>query len=163
MNQLTIRFTLNGRPVSATVAPHHTLVELLQDQFALFGARESCAQGLCGACTVSVNGLPVSGCLYLAAFVEGAEVNTIEGLASDGDLHPIQSAFIEAGALQCGFCTPGFIIMVEKLLQEHPQPTARQIRHYLAGNLCRCAAYPEIEKAVLIAARRQQEPAPTGR
>ncbi|HEY2754698.1 MAG TPA: (2Fe-2S)-binding protein [Pseudolabrys sp.] len=153
----TISFELNGRPVTAEVAPHHTLVELLQSEFDLFGARESCAQGLCGCCTVVVNDKPVSGCLYLGSFVDGAKVQTVEGLADGGKLDPVQEAFIEASAFQCGFCTPGFVLMTEKLLDAHPAPDDDQIRHYLAGNLCRCAAYPEIIKAVKLAASKRQK------
>lgn len=150
----TINFELNGRKVSAEVSPHHTLVELLQNEFNLFGARESCAQGMCGCCTAVVNGNAVSGCLYLATFVDGAVVKTVEGLADGVKLNPVQEAFIEAGAFQCGFCTSGFILMTEKLLDQHPSPDDDQIRHYLAGNLCRCAAYPEIIKAVKLAASK---------
>jgi carbon-monoxide dehydrogenase small subunit len=153
----TISFELNGRPVTAEVAPHHTLVEFLQNEFDLFGARESCAQGLCGCCTVVVNDKPVSGCLYLGSFVDGAKVQTVEGLADGGKLDPVQEAFIEAGAFQCGFCTPGFVLMTEKLLDAHPAPDDDQIRHYLAGNLCRCAAYPEIIEAVKLAATKRQK------
>ena len=158
----TIHFELNGRPVSAEVAPHHTLVEMLQNQFALFGARESCAQGLCGCCTVSVDGRPVSGCLQLAVFVDGCTVDTVEGLATASKLDPVQEAFIEAGAFQCGFCTPGFIMMVRQLLDEHPEPSDEDIRHYLVGNLCRCSAYPEIMEAVKLAATRRREAARAG-
>lgn len=152
----TINFELNGRKVSAEVSPHHTLVELLQNEFNLFGARESCAQGMCGCCTAVVNGNAVSGCLYLATFVDGTVVKTVEGLADGVKLNPVQEAFIEAGAFQCGFCTSGFILMTEKLLDQHPSPDDDQIRHYLAGNLCRCAAYPEIIKAVKLAASKRQ-------
>ena len=151
----TIRFTLNGRGVEAAVAPHLSLVDLLREQFDLFGARESCAQGLCGCCTVLVNGDAVSSCLYLAAFADGAEVVTVEHLAKDGKLDPVQEAFIEAGAFQCGFCTPGFVMMAKQLLDEHPEPSDDQIRHYLSGNLCRCGAYPEIIQAVKLAARKR--------
>jgi carbon-monoxide dehydrogenase small subunit len=155
----TLRFTLNGESVTARVAPHHNLVEMLQQQFALFGARESCGQGLCGCCTVLVNGNAVSGCLYFASFVEGADVVTIEHDAGTG-LDVVQQAFIECGAFQCGFCTPGFVLMTRQLLDEKPDPTEDEIRHYLSGNLCRCAAYPEIIGAVkLAAARRRKTPA----
>ena len=156
MTTRTIHFTLNGRAVSAAVEAQHNLVEMLQGQFALFGARESCGQGLCGCCTVLVDGEPVSGCLYLAAFVEGAEVVTIENLGSAQALDPVQQAFIEAGAFQCGYCTPGFILMVKTLLARHPDPDDEQIKTYLSGNLCRCAAYPEIVNAVRMAARNNK-------
>ena len=153
----TIRFRLNGEPVSAAIATHQNLVEVLQDQFGLHGARESCAQGLCGCCTVVVDGNAVSGCLYLAAFVDGCEVTTIENepvpRSVEAKLDAVQEAFIEAGAFQCGFCTPGYIIMIRQLLAEHPDPDDDTIRHYLSGNLCRCAAYPEIIDAVKLAAR----------
>jgi len=152
----SINFTLNGEPVAAEIEPHHNLVELLQREFNLTGARESCGQGMCGCCTVLVNGLAVSGCLYLAAFVDGAEVKTVEHLACDGTLSPVQEAFIEAGAFQCGYCTPGFVLMVTQLIDAHPDPNDEEIRHYLSGNLCRCAAYPEIVQAVKLAAQKRQ-------
>jgi carbon-monoxide dehydrogenase small subunit len=150
--QRPIAFTLNGRGVRTKVAPHETIVEVLQRDFGLFGARESCGQGLCGCCTVLVNGTAVSGCLYLAAFVDGAEIVTIEGLSRSDGLHPIQQAFIEKSGFQCGFCTPGFILMTKELLSRYPRPTDEEIRHYLSGNLCRCAAYPDIIEAVKLAA-----------
>ena len=150
----TIRFELNGEAVTAQVPSNWNLVELLQNRFGLYGARESCAQGLCGCCTVLVDGRAVSGCLYLAALVDGAKVVTIEQPAAEDDLDTVQKAFIEAGAFQCGFCTPGFVLMARQLLEEHPDPTEDDIRHYLSGNLCRCATYPEIIEAVKLAARR---------
>ena len=150
----TIRFTLNGEPVTAQVAPHENLVELLQG-CGLTGARESCGQGLCGCCTVLVNGTAVSGCLYFAAFVDGADVVTVERSAGSG-LDAVQQAFIECSAFQCGFCIPGFILMSRQLLDEKPDPTEEEIRHYLSGNLCRCAAYPEIIEAVKLAARMRK-------
>ena len=152
--QRTIEFTLNGRPVSAQVGNHQNLVEVLQGQ-GLFGARESCGQGLCGCCTVIVNGAAVSGCLTLAPLIDGADVRTIEE-SVDGKLDVVQQAFIETGAFQCGFCTPGFVLMTRQLLDAHPDPTDDEIRHYLAGNLCRCAAYPEIIKAVRLAAANRK-------
>jgi aerobic carbon-monoxide dehydrogenase small subunit len=152
----TIRFTLNGRAAEAEIAPHHTLIEVLRERFDLFGARESCGQGLCGCCTVLVDGRGVSSCLYLAAFADGTEVVTVEHLAAGGALDPVQEAFIEAGAFQCGFCTPGFVLMTKQLLDEHPAPSDDQIRHYLSGNLCRCGTYPQIIEAVKLAARKRQ-------
>jgi carbon-monoxide dehydrogenase small subunit len=154
----TISFTLNGEPVSAEIEPHHNLVEVLQREFSLTGARESCGQGMCGCCTVLVNGTAVSGCLYLAAFVDGAEVTTVEHLAGTGTLSPVQEAFIEAGAFQCGYCTPGFVLMTTQLLDANPDPDDEAIRHYLSGNLCRCAAYPQILAAVKLAARKRRAP-----
>ena len=150
----TINFTLNGVPVSANVEPYHNLIELLQAQFGLTGAREACGQGLCGCCTVLVDGCAVSGCLYLACFIDGTEVATIEGFDGANRLSAVQEAFIETGAFQCGYCTSGFIIMATQLLDENPEPTDEQIAHYLTGNLCRCAAYPEIIEAVRLAAQK---------
>ena len=148
-----IQFKLNGEAVEAQVAPHETLVEMLREAFGLYGARESCGQGLCGCCTVLVNGTAVSGCLYLATLADGAHVQTVE---ESSELDPVQEAFIERGAFQCGFCTPGFVLMTRQLLDEHPDPTEDEIRHYLSGNLCRCAAYPEIIEAVKLAARKRK-------
>jgi carbon-monoxide dehydrogenase small subunit len=152
----TINLTLNGRLVSAEVAPHHNVVEMLQTQFGLFGARESCGQGLCGCCTVLVDGQPVSGCLSLAVFLDGSDVVTVEHLSEAGQLDPVQRAFVECGAFQCGYCTPGFVLMTKALLRQNPDPDDEQIRDYLAGNLCRCAAYPEIVNAVRMAARETE-------
>jgi carbon-monoxide dehydrogenase small subunit len=156
MTARTISFTLNGEAVSAQVAPHHSLVEMLQRQFDLGGARESCGQGLCGCCTVVVDGRAVSGCLYLAVFADGTVVETVESLGTRDTLDPVQEAFIEANGFQCGFCTPGFVLMTRQLLDEHPEPDDETIRHYLTGNLCRCAAYPEIVDAVKIAAKKRK-------
>ena len=152
----TITFKLNGAPVTADVKPHHNLVEMLQRDFALTGARESCGQGLCGCCTVLVDGKPVSGCLYLAVFADGTELVTVEHLGGPNTLDPVQDAFIECGAFQCGYCTPGFVLMAKSLLSRHASPTDEQIKDYLAGNLCRCAAYPEIVNAVKMAARKMK-------
>jgi len=157
-----IAFTLNGNKVTAEIEPQHNLVEVLQRQFNLMGARESCGQGMCGCCTVLVNGSAVSGCLYLGAFADGADVVTIEHIACGDQLSAVQEAFIEAGAFQCGYCTPGFILMATQLLDEVPEPDDEQIRHYLSGNLCRCGAYPEIMDAVRIAARKQRPPPRSG-
>jgi len=153
MSARTIQFTLNGRPVTADVKPHHNVVEMLQTQFALTGARESCGQGLCGCCTVLVDGKAVSGCLTLAVFLNGSEVVTVEYPAKPGKLDAVQQAFIDCGAFQCGYCTPGFILMAKMLLRDIPDPDDEQIRDYLSGNLCRCAAYPEIVNAVKMAAK----------
>ena len=151
----TIRFTLNGSAVEVTVPPYLSLIDVLREHFDLFGARESCGQGLCGCCTVLVNGDAVSSCLYLAVFADDAEIVTVEYLTADGRLDPVQEAFIEAGAFQCGFCTPGFVLMTKQLLDEHPDPSDEQIGHYLSGNLCRCGTYPEIIAAVKLAARKR--------
>jgi aerobic carbon-monoxide dehydrogenase small subunit len=150
----TVQFRLNGERVEAQVAPQETLVEVLRESFGLYGARESCGQGLCGCCTVLVNGTAVSGCLYLGSLVEDAEVTTVE---AGQELDAVQEAFIERSAFQCGFCTPGFVLMTRQLLDEHPDPDEDTIRHYLSGNLCRCAAYPEIIEAVKLAAKKRRQ------
>jgi aerobic carbon-monoxide dehydrogenase small subunit len=147
-----IAFTLNGRSESAAIETHWNLVELL-NVFGLGGARESCGQGLCGCCTVLVDGTAVSGCLYLAIAADGKAITTIESLDNEGALSPVQQAFIDSGAFQCGFCTPGFVLMTQQLLERIPDPNEDEIRHYLSGNLCRCAAYPEIVEAVRMAAK----------
>lgn len=143
-----IRFRLNGRPVEIAVESHESLVDVLRRGFQMYSVRESCGQGLCGCCTVYVNGTAVSGCLYLAAFVDGGDVMTVEGQGSFDALSIVQQAFVECEAFQCGFCTPGMVMMATQLLQEHPLPTDEEIRHYMSGNLCRCAAYTEIIAAV---------------
>ena len=150
-----IHFILNGEKVSAVVGNNQNIIELL-NQLNLRGARESCGQGLCGTCTVLIDDIAYSGCLEFAAMLDGKEVCTIEGLEKDGVLDPIQEAFIEAGAFQCGFCTPGFILMIGQLLDKNPNPSEAEIRHYLSGNLCRCGAYPEIIKAVFLAIEKRK-------
>ena len=152
MSARSISFTLNGAPVTTTIEPHRNLVELLQ-RFDLFGARESCGQGLCGCCTVLVDGVAVSGCLYFAVWADGKAITTVEHLDADDALSTVQQAFIACGAFQCGFCTPGFVLMTHQLLKDNPDPSDEDIRHYLSGNLCRCAAYPAIIAAVKQPAR----------
>jgi len=154
---MRINFTLNGKEVRADIETHHTALDVLRNVFSLYGARESCGQGLCGCCTIIVDGNSVSGCLYLAAALDGCAVQTIEHLDADGQLHPVQQAFIECGAFQCGFCTSGFVLMSKQLLESNPNPNDAEIRNYLSGNLCRCAAYPEIIQAVRLAADRMAE------
>ena len=148
----TIRFTLNGRKAVADVMPQESIIEVLSRDFALNGARISCAQGLCGCCTISVDGTATSGCLMFAPFADGTSIETVESLSHGDVLDPIQTAFLENAAFQCGFCTPGFIMMTRELLDRIPDPTDDEIRQYLSGNLCRCAAYPEIITAVRAAA-----------
>ena len=131
-----------------------TLLEVLRDDLGLVGTKEGCGIGMCGACTVLVDGKPVSGCLTLAAQVADKEIVTVEGLAKDGKLHPIQQAFIDERAFQCAYCTPGFILSTMALLEENPNPSDGEIREYLAGNLCRCGSYQNIIKAVSAASRK---------
>jgi carbon-monoxide dehydrogenase small subunit len=157
MSARTITVTLNGRNETAVIETHWNLVELL-GLFGLGGARESCGQGLCGCCTVLLDGVAVSGCLYLAVAADGKAIATVESLDENGTLSPVQQAFIDCGAFQCGFCTPGFVLMTHQLLEQKPDPTEDEIRHYLSGNLCRCAAYPEIVDAVRSAAKAMKPP-----
>jgi carbon-monoxide dehydrogenase small subunit len=145
-------FSVNQHPVEIVVEPHLTLLEVLRDHLALIGTKEGCGTGDCGACTVLVNGEPICACLLLAVEAEGQEVTTVEGLASNGELHPVQAAFVAEGGLQCGFCTPGVLMSVVALLARNPQPTEGEIREALAGNLCRCTGYDKIVRAVQAAA-----------
>ena len=131
-----------------------TLLEVLRDDLGLVGSKEGCGVGMCGACTVLVDGKPVSGCLMLAVQVADKEVLTVEGLAKDGKLHPIQQAFIDERAFQCAYCTPGFMLSTFALLNENPNPSEDDIREYLSGNLCRCGSYQNILKAVVEAGTR---------
>ena len=147
-----IHFTLNGRSVTTLIESHLDLIDLLH-RYQLSGARESCGQGLCGCCTVMVDGQAVSGCLTLAQLVDGKDVRTVEDLDADGNLSPVQQAFIEEGAFQCGFCTPGFVMTSLALLRENPDPTEDEIRHTLSGNICRCTGYQSIVDGVKRAAR----------
>lgn len=149
-----VKLKVNGVEEEKAIYTHRTLLEVLRDEFKLFGAREGCGIGMCGACTVLVDGKPVSSCLLLAALAEGKEILTIEGLSGTGKLHPIQQAFIDHNAFQCAYCTPGFILSTKALFEENPVPTAEQVRTYLAGNLCRCGSYVKIQDAVLDAATR---------
>jgi carbon-monoxide dehydrogenase small subunit len=145
---LPITFTLNGRQRSLDVHPHRTLLEALRDEAGLTGTKECCSEGECGACTVILNGRGVTSCLVLAAEADGGEVVTIEGLAAGTTLDPLQQAFIEAGAVQCGFCIPGLIVAARCLLLSNPRPTIEEIKEGLAGNLCRCGSYSRIIEAV---------------
>jgi aerobic-type carbon monoxide dehydrogenase small subunit (CoxS/CutS family) len=146
-----VRLTVDGRACTLQVEDHHVLLDVLREQLRLCSVREGCSVGLCGACTVLLDGAPVSSCLLLAARLEGRTVTTVEGLGSERALHPVQRAFLEAGALQCGYCTPGLVLSVAALLEETPDPSPEAVRRYLAGNLCRCCAYPDILRAVDLA------------
>jgi aerobic-type carbon monoxide dehydrogenase small subunit (CoxS/CutS family) len=150
--RIPIRLEVNGRRVERDVEPRRLLVHFLRDDLALTGTNVGCDTSLCGACTVLVDGLAVKSCTLLAVQADGRTVTTIEGLAADGTLHPVQRAFSEEHALQCGFCTPGMIMAAVHLLRDHPSPSERDIRTALKGNLCRCTGYHNIVKAVLRAA-----------
>ena len=159
---IRIELTVNGRGRSVDVEPHHTLLEMLRDDLALTGTKECCLVGECGACTVIVDGDSVDSCLMLGVEADGAAITTVEGLASGDRLDPLQEAFLETGAAQCGFCIPGQIVSARALLDDVPHPTRTQIEEGLAGNLCRCAGYEQIMEAVELAAARHgaAEPAP---
>jgi aerobic-type carbon monoxide dehydrogenase small subunit (CoxS/CutS family) len=144
-----IAFVLNGNEIEVEAEPHWTLLHLLRESLELSGTKPGCGEGECGACTVLVNNKAVNSCIYPVMEVADATVTTIEGMVgSSGELHPIQQAFIERGAVQCGFCTPGMIMASRALLDENPNPTEDEIRHNLAGNLCRCTGYTQIIEAV---------------
>ncbi|MBI5441377.1 MAG: (2Fe-2S)-binding protein [Deltaproteobacteria bacterium] len=149
----TLEFTLNGEPVRLAIDSARTLLEVLRTTLGLTGTKEGCGRGQCGACTVLLNGKAVPSCLVLAADAQGAEVLTIEGLAAGDSLHPLQSAFVERGAIQCGYCTSGMILAGKALLDRNPSPTDPEIREAVAGNLCRCTGYAKIVEAIGAAAR----------
>ncbi len=151
--EYTLSFSVNKQPVEIVVEPHLTLLDVLRDTLGLTGTKEGCGTGDCGACTVLVNAEPVCSCLMLAVEAEGQEITTVEGLASNGELHPVQKALIAYGGLQCGFCTPGVLMSSVALLTRQPQPTEHEIRAALSGNLCRCTGYDKIVRAVQAAAK----------
>jgi carbon-monoxide dehydrogenase small subunit len=146
-----VNLNINGETHELLVDPRHTLLTVLREQVGLTGAKNACNQGVCGACTVLADGVPVRACLALAVAMSERELTTIEGLATDGRLHPVQQAFIDHGALQCGFCTPGMILAAKALLEANPHPTVEEVRHELGGNLCRCTGYVKIIDAVMAA------------
>jgi carbon-monoxide dehydrogenase small subunit len=154
-DKLPVTLTVNGQPRSLEVRAHHTLLKVLQNRLDLTGSKECCGEGECGACTVLVDGRAVNACLMLAVEADGCEVVTIEGLSSGEQLDAVQEAFLEKGAIQCGYCMPGMILSVKYLLTQHPYPTPEQVKEGLAGNLCRCGGYSRIEMAVMAAAEKQ--------
>ena len=147
---------VNDEDVEYLCEPRQSLLEVLREMLRLTGAKEGCNNGNCGACTVILNGVPVNSCLVLALEAEGGTIETVEGLAQEGHLHPIQKCFLEGAALQCGVCTPGFLVTAKALLDRNPSPTEHEIRFNLANNLCRCTGYDKIVRAVLAAARELQ-------
>lgn len=149
-----VALTVNGRVHELEIESHRTLLEVIRDELKLFGTRESCGTALCGACTVLIDGAPISSCTYLAARANGRSITTVEGLAGPDGLHPVQKAFLQEGAFQCSYCTPGMLLATVALLEEKPSPTVEEIKNYLVGNLCRCGSYPQITQAVLAAAAR---------
>jgi aerobic carbon-monoxide dehydrogenase small subunit len=153
---LPLSFTLNGRPQELEVEPHELLLDVIRERLGLTGVKRSCDVQVCGACTLLVDGRPVSACTTLAFEVRGCSVLTIEGLADNGKLHPLQQAFIDHGGFQCGFCTPGMILAAKALLDEKPQPTEAELKHFMHGNICRCTGYKKIIESIMAAAKEMQ-------
>lgn len=153
---MKIALTVNNTPYEVDIEPQESLAEVLQKRLGLHGVKVSCNEGECGACTVLVNGEPVTSCIMLAAQADGKEILTIEGLGTPDSLHPIQEAFIEEQGFQCGFCTPGIILSTKVLLEKNPDPTPEQISEALSGHICRCGAYAHIIRAVLNAAQKMK-------
>jgi carbon-monoxide dehydrogenase small subunit len=152
VSKLHIETIVNGEPAEFLCAPDATLLHALRDELGLTGSKEGCGTGDCGACSITLNGRLVNSCLVLAAEAQGQSIGTIEGVARGSTLHPVQQKFLEHAALQCGVCTPGFIVAAKSLLDVNPDPTEEQVRYWLAGNLCRCTGYDKIVRAVLDAA-----------
>ncbi|MEW5976788.1 MAG: (2Fe-2S)-binding protein [Acidobacteriota bacterium] len=153
-NKVKVRATLNGERVEFLCEARQSLLEVLREELKLTGTKEGCNNGNCGACSVILNGLLVDSCLVLAVEVEGATIETIEGVMGSNGLHPLQAAFLENAALQCGVCTPGFIVAAKALLERKPHASEAEIRHWCAGNLCRCTGYDKIVRAILDAENR---------
>jgi carbon-monoxide dehydrogenase small subunit len=153
MARVQVTATINGEETEFLCEPRQSLMEVLRDELQLTGTKEGCNNGNCGACSVLLDGKLVNSCLVLGPEVEGVQVTTIEGIADGAVLHPLQKTFLEGAALQCGICTPGFIVASKALLDQNPDPTEAQVRHWLAGNLCRCTGYDKIVRAVLDAAK----------
>ena len=151
--KVVVETTINGDPVEVLCEPRQSLLEILRDELELTGSKEGCLTGDCGACTVIFDGRPACSCLILGVEAQGKEITTVEGLATGSELHPLQQKFLEHASLQCGICTPGFLISAKALLNRNPNPTEHEIRYALAGNLCRCTGYDKIVKAVMDAAR----------
>ena len=156
MTNVQIALTVNGEETEVAFAPYKTLLEVLREDLNLCGTKHGCELGECGTCTVLIDGKPALSCLLLPVQLEGRAITTIEGMAAGSDLHPLQVAFAELGAAQCGYCTPGILLSARSLLEENPRPTRQEIREALAGNLCRCTGYTKILEAVELAAGRSQ-------
>lgn len=152
--KIAIHTQVNGREIEASVKPNQTLLEWLRDDLRLRGSREGCGVGVCGSCTVLVDGRPVSSCLMLATNAEGKEIQTIEGLAKGDELDPVQQAFLDQQAFQCGYCTSGMIMATKALLSSNPTPSEGEVRDYLSGNICRCGTYQEVMAAIKILAEK---------
>lgn len=154
-----MKFSINGMDYEEEIDHRRTLLEVLRENLGLLGTHKGCDEGQCGACTVLIDGKEINSCLVLAASVQGKEITTIEGLAQEEQLHPVQQAFVEYGAIQCGFCTPGMIMVAKGFLDKNPQPTEEEAKRAVAGNLCRCTGYFQIIDAVLKAAEKMRKEA----
>lgn len=161
-DKMKVKAKVNGIELEFLAEPRQTLLEVLREELQLTGTKEGCSNGNCGACTIIMDGRPTNSCLVFAVQADGKEIQTIEGLADGVKLHPLQQAFLEEAALQCGICTPGILMASKALLERNPDPTETEVRHYLAGNLCRCTGYDKIVRAVLKAARQMNESARSG-
>ena len=150
----SLRFTVNGEPRQVLAEPYYSLLDTLRDELRLTGTKKGCDEGDCGACTVLLNGVPVTSCLVLAHSAHDAEVTTVEGLATREGLHPVQQAFAEYGGLQCGFCTPGLIMSAVGLLEKNANPTEEDVKYAIGGNLCRCTGYTKVVQAIMAAAEK---------
>ena len=156
MNKITVHCTVNHKPVAVETYPNQRLLDMLRNNLGLTSVKEGCSEGECGACTIIYNGEPVTSCCVLAGQAEGADIITLEGVNIDGKPDVVQQAFIDAGAIQCGFCIPGMILTAEALLMHNPNPTMDEVKLAMSGNLCRCTGYAKINQAVLLAAERKR-------
>ena len=157
MEKIDLTLNINDKPVEVLISPNDTLLEVLRDHLDLTGSKESCGEGVCGSCTVQLDGKPVRSCLTLALEAEGATIRTVEGLADGDTLSPLQESFINHGAIQCGFCTPGMLMTADALLKENPDPDEETIKKALSGNICRCTGYAKIVEAVAHTAHPQDQ------
>lgn len=157
MKHHSVTLSVNGQEYALTVAPNQTLLDVLRDELSLIGTKKGCDEGTCGACTVIMDGRPVLSCMVLALRCRGKAIETIEGLAKNGALHPLQQAAIKKNAVQCGFCTPGWLLSAKVLLENQPHPSRQDVRTAIAGNLCRCTGYTKIEDAILAAADPEEK------
>lgn len=153
MKKITIHFTVNHEPVTVEVEPNHRLIDVLRNNLGLTSVKEGCSEGECGACTVIYNGEPVTSCCILAGQADGADIITLEGVSKDGQPDVVQQAFMDAGAVQCGFCIPGMVLAAESILSANPHPTEEEVRVGMSGNLCRCTGYNAIVNAIMNAAK----------
>lgn len=154
---INITLNINNEEHQVEIAPYHTLCDVLRDKLGFTDVKNGCTEGECGSCTVLVDGIPVASCLMLAAQIQGKKITTARGLTTNGKLHPVQEKFVEYGAIQCGYCTPGMILVAKALLDKNPSPTEDEIRTAISGNICRCTGYQQIVEAIMAAAKDVNE------